>query len=101
MQTIPLQAVPSQSINVTLNGQDCTIRVYTLDTGLFLDLEVSGDVIVSAVICEDRTLIVRLAYLGFVGDLAFMDTQGTDDPLYTGLGSRWVLLYLSPSDFTV
>ena len=98
MQTIPLQAVPSQSINVTLNGQDCTIRVYTLDTGLFLDLEASGVPIVSAVICEDRTLLVRLAYLGFVGDLAFMDTQGTDDPLYSGLGSRWVLLYLTPSD---
>ncbi|MCP1257899.1 phage baseplate plug family protein [Acetobacter lambici] len=27
------------------------------------------------------------------GDLAFADTQGTQDPDYTGLGSRFVLVY--------
>lgn len=98
MQTIPLQAIPSQSLDVTLNGQACTIRIYTLSTGLYLDLLVNGNAIMTSVICEDRTLLVRLAYLGFIGDLAFMDTQGTDDPQYTGLGERWVLLYLLPSD---
>ncbi|WP_321900039.1 hypothetical protein [Paraburkholderia heleia] len=28
------------------------------------------------------------------GDLAFMDMQGADDPQYTGLGSRWLLVWL-------
>ena len=98
MQTIPLQAVPNQTLRTTLGAQSCTIRVYTLSTGLYLDLLVAGVPIVSAMICQDRTLIVREAYLGFVGDLAFMDTQGGDDPLYAGLGERWVLLYLTPAD---
>lgn len=98
MQAIPLQSVPSQTLSVTLGGQSCRINIYTLTTGLYLDLLVSGVPIVSATICEDRNRLVRLAYLGFVGDLAFMDTQGTTDPAYTGLGERWVLLYLTPGD---
>jgi hypothetical protein len=42
--------------------------------------------------------MVRETYLGFIGDLSFTDTQGTSDPVYTGLGSRFVLLYLEASD---
>lgn len=98
MQTIPLKQVPNQTIRTTLGGQSCQINIYTLDTGLYLDLLVNGSPILTTAICEDRNLIVREAYLGFVGDLAFMDTQGTEDPQYTGLGERWVLLYLSPAD---
>lgn len=98
MQVVPLQSVPSQAIKANLGGQSCQINVYTLSTGLFLDLYVNGSPIKTAAICEDRNLIVRLAYLGFTGDLAFMDTQGTSDPQYSGLGERWILLYLSPSD---
>ncbi len=98
MQTIPLQQVPSQTLRVTLSGQSCQINLYTLDTGLYLDLLVNGTAILTAAICEDRNLIVREAYLGFIGDLAFMDTQGSEDPQYSGLGERWVLLYLSPAD---
>jgi hypothetical protein len=36
--------------------------------------------------------------VGFIGDLIFIDTQGTSDPNYTGLGSRFLLAYLSPTD---
>lgn len=43
-------------------------------------------------------LIVRSAYLGFIGDLAFIDTQGTSDPIYAGLGTRFQLVYLFPVD---
>ena len=98
MQTIPLQAVPNQTLDVTLNGQSCRINVYTLSTGLFLDLYVNGIPIITGQHCADRALLVRLAYLGFIGDLSFMDTQGSTDPQYSGLGERWVLLYLLPSD---
>lgn len=98
MQTIPLKQVPNQTIRTTLGGQSCQINIYTLSVGIYLDLLVNGAAILTGAICEDRNLIVREAYLGFVGDLAFMDTQGTEDPQYTGLGERWVLLYLSPAD---
>lgn len=98
MQIIPITAIPSQRLFVVLNGQNCTIRVYQKSTGLYLDLALEGTTILSGVICRDRVRCVRQPYLGFVGDLAFMDTQGNDDPEYAGLGSRWVLMYLEESD---
>lgn len=94
MQTIPISAVPSQSLQVTLGTQNCKINIYTLSTGMFLDLFVNNDPILTGIICRDRLKLIRLAYLGFIGDLAFIDTEGTDDPVYTGLGTRFLLVYL-------
>ena len=57
--------------------------------------------IVCGVLCENLNRIVRSLYLGFSGDFVFFDTQGGNDPqdpIYTGLGSRFVLVYLTPSD---
>ena len=42
--------------------------------------------------------IVRDLYLGFVGDFIWFDTQGSSDPIYMGLGSRFILVYLAPAD---
>ncbi len=98
MQVIPLQAVPNQSLRVNLNGQVCSINVYTLTTGLYLDLYVLGAPIIEGQLCVDRAILVREAYLGFSGDLGFVDTQGTDDPVYTGLGNRFQLVYFLPTD---
>ncbi len=98
MQTIPLQQVPNQSFTAVLGGQQCRITLTTLSTGLFLSLWVNGAPIKVFQQCVDRCLLIRLSYLGFVGDLAFMDTQGTEDPEYSGLGERWVLFYVSPGD---
>jgi hypothetical protein len=95
---IPVTPVPSQIFNVNLASQVCTIKIYQRSTGLFLDLYVAASLIVGGVICQDANRIVRDAYLGFVGDLAFYDTQGSDDPEYSGLGSRWVLCYLEVAD---
>lgn len=98
MQTIPTIATPSQTLSVTLAAQPCKINVYQTTQGLFLDLYVNDVLIIGGVICENANRIVRSLYLGFVGDLMFFDTQGTDDPVYTGLGARWQLIYLAASD---
>lgn len=98
MNIIPLQPLPSQILNVSLAGQACVISVYQKTTGLFLNLTVTNTPRVFGVLCHDRVRLVRQPYLGFIGDLSFIDTQGVDDPQYTGLGSRWVLAYLTPED---
>lgn len=98
MQTIPLQPVPSQTVWVLLNQQPCQINVYSKGGYLFCDLYVNDALIIGGVICWNDNVIVRDAYLGFIGDLAFNDTQGNTDPVYTGLGSRYVLTYLAPAD---
>lgn len=98
MQIIPLTPTAAQSLTVVLESQNCTITASQKSTGMFLDLAVDNTPIISGVICRDRVRLVRQEYLGFVGDLAFMDTQGLDDPQYEGLGTRWVLMYLEASE---
>lgn len=98
MKTIPLQAVPSQTLDTQLANQNCTINVYQKTSGLFLDLYINNVTVRTATICRDRVKLIRDEYLGFAGDLAFVDTQGLDDPDYTGLGGRFVLMYWEAED---
>ncbi|MBU9656059.1 phage baseplate plug family protein [Burkholderia cenocepacia] len=98
MLNVPLMANPSQKLSVLLAGQNCQISVYQKTTGLYLDLSVNNAPIKSGIICRDRVRLIRYAYLGFIGDLTFFDTQGVDDPQYSGLGTRWQLVYLESGD---
>jgi hypothetical protein len=103
MMIIPVQAVPSQTLSAVLANQSCQIAIYQKpvgDTGatMFVDLLVNNAPIMTGVVARDRLRLVREPYLGFVGDLAFVDTQGASDPLYTGLGSRFQFLYVEPAD---
>ena len=98
MNIVAVQPLAYQQFSVVLNNQQCSIAIYQKSTGLFMDLTVNNVVLFTAVKCLNNTLIVRYAYLGFIGDLAFTDTQGKCDPFYTGLGSRFPLIYLAPSD---
>ena len=98
VQIVPLLATPSQSISVQLGGQACTLDIYQKSTGVFMDVYVNDALIIGGVACENKNRIVHSTYLGFIGDLAFFDTQGADDPDYTGMGTRWILLYLGPGD---
>jgi hypothetical protein len=112
---VPLQAVPNQTVAVTLASQSCQINVYekTRYTGftnlgvwnsytiMFMDLYVNNVLIVGGVIARNGVQIVRDAYFGFTGDFMFVDTQGTSDPTSSELGSRYQLFYLEASDIVI
>lgn len=98
MMTIPTSPAPSQALSVTLAGQNCKINLYQKDALMYLDLFVDGAPIVQAAVCRDRVNLIRQAYLGFIGGLAICDTQGVNDPAYTGMGSRFLLIYLEAGD---
>ena len=98
MLILPITARPAQKFSVLLAGQNCQISVYQKTTGLYLDLSINNAPIKSGIVCRDRVLLIRHAYLGFIGDLTFFDTQGVDDPEYSGLGARWQLVYLEAGD---
>lgn len=101
MIAVPLKPVPNQTAQIVLGGQSCVLHVYQLDYGLFCDVYVSNRLVIPGVICENLNRIVRSAYLGFSGDLAFWDAAGADDPqdpVYTGIGSRFFLLYFSAAE---
>ena len=91
--TIPLKAVPSQSVNVVLAGQPCTINLLLLGGRQYLSLSVNGTVICQTILIVNRSAIVRAAYTGFIGDIASIDTQGDEPPDYTGWGTRWALAF--------
>jgi hypothetical protein len=98
MQVVPLQPIPNQTLQVQLAGQACTINVYQQAYGLYVDILVGTTPIVQGIIGLNGNLIVRDTYFGFSGDLEFLDTTDNSDPVYTGFGTRWFLVYLSPSD---
>lgn len=97
-QVVPLYAVPNQTFYVPLTGQNCRLSIYQKSTGLFMDVFVDEAPIILGVICQDRNRIVRDLYLGFLGDFAFYDLQGSTDPIYTGLGDRFQLVYILPDE---
>lgn len=105
MQIIPLQAIPNQTLQVQLGGQNCTIAIQQTSYAMFFSLTLGSNSspTVAGINCENLNRLVRDAYLGFSGDLVFNDTQGTSDPVYTGLGglgARFQLAYLTPDDLT-
>lgn len=102
MLIVPLQAVPAQTVQTTLDSQSVQLYVYQRRYGLFIDVTVNNVLEIGGVICQNLNRIIRSAYLnmnaGFAGDFIFNDTQGTTDPVYTGLGARYQLLYLEQAD---
>jgi hypothetical protein len=102
MQIIPLQAIPSQVVQTNLAGQVVQLAVYQLRYGMFINVTINGVLEIGAVICRNLNRIIKSAYLnqesGFDGDFVFNDTQGATDPVYTGLGTQYQLLYLDSND---
>lgn len=88
--TVPLLATPSQSLLVTLGGQQCRIQIDAKSTGMFYSLWVSEVAIISGRICLN---LVPLVLFSFTGDMFFVDIAGNSDPTYDGLGSRYLLIY--------
>lgn len=109
---IPVQAVPSQTLLTFVSNQATQINLHAkniwvpVNSGIvtdppvfeernpiFMDVYLNNAPVVSSVLCRNNTKIIRDSYLGYIGDFAFQDTIGDEDPVYTGLGSRWQLIY--------
>lgn len=101
MQNIPLQNIPSQLTKVVLGGQNVQIFIYQKDQGVFVDINSDGVDIVVGVIARDAVPLVCREYAGFIGNLLFIDTQGNSDPFYSGLGSRFSLVYLTADEYVL
>lgn len=111
MQLVPLTAVPSQSVQAVLDGQSVSLSVYQLGfppvAELYCDLASDGTPIINCRKCRAFSgstteaapfMLLDASYWGFQGDFLFLDTQGDEDPQYSGLGSRWQLVYYTPDD---
>lgn len=93
MITIPLLQHPNQTFDIALNGQYCTITLLWRTTGLFFGLAVNGKQIADSVHCQHNQPVIWADYRGFIGTIRFFDTQGTSDPVWNSLGTRYELRY--------
>lgn len=100
MRIIPVKSLASQTLGVLLNEQNTLINVYQKFYGLYIDVFLNDVLVIGGVIARDRNRIIRSEYFNYLGDFAFFDTEGDDDPDYTGLGERFLLAYLTEDEFT-
>ena len=63
---------------------------------LYCDLTLNGSPLFVGMPCLNGKAIGNYPYLGFVGQLVFVDEQGGQDPSSPGLGTRYVLIYYVP-----
>jgi hypothetical protein len=95
---VPLLPVASQTFNATINDQATNINVYSRLGVLYMDVYLNAVLVIGGVACWNANVVIRNSYLGYSGDFAFYDTEGLEDPVYTGLGTRFILVYLFPSE---
>lgn len=99
MLEISLQPVPAQMTKVVLGGQNCQIALWQKPQGLFVDINADGVELITSVIARDAVPLICRDYMGFVGNLLFLDIQGRSDPEYTGLNDRFKLVYLNAEQY--
>lgn len=94
IRTIPIQQIPDQEFLIDLSGQKCEIHLYQRFRYIYMDLTVDDKILYQGKICLNGVDLVDSSYLNFKGQLKFVDTQGEDDPYYTGFDERWFLTYV-------
>lgn len=98
MNVVSLENKKSQSIFVNLDGQSCLIRLIQRESFMYMDLTVNDNPILQGVPCLYANKIVRYTYLGFSGDLFFLDNEGESDPSWDGLADRFPLYYITEAE---
>lgn len=101
MLSIQISATASQVVQTQVNNQSVVINIYQKAQGLFADVIANGTSIVAGVLCLDAVPLIGSDYLTFSGNFIFIDTQGNKDPHYSGLGSRFQLLYLTEEEYAL
>lgn len=98
MVEIPLMTAPSQSFQIILDDQECSIKVYQRNARLYLDLDRDGVRVVTGAVCLEGVSVIQIAQTLFKGSLHFVDTQGRTAPQWDGLGARWIMIYASAGE---
>lgn len=95
---VPLDPVANQVFNVLLDGQYCTIGLYSRNGHLFMNLAVDDTNVFLNSLCVNMNSVAQFNTHLFKGMLMFIDTLGKSAPFYSGLGSRFRLFYYTEAD---
>lgn len=82
---IPVQQVPNQTLTTTINNVIYGITLNTRLDELYMSITKNGEPIIYNRICLNKQPINE----GFV----FVDMDGLDNPVFSGLGDRYKLLW--------
>ncbi|MCX5619464.1 phage baseplate plug family protein [Bombella pollinis] len=93
LYTIPLAAIPAQSLTCPIAGLQCQFWLRQLASGLYIDITANNTPLLLGTLCQNGTDLLRSPLSPLPGTLYFGDNAGTSDPDFTGLGSRFLLYY--------
>lgn len=82
---IPLEPIPNQLVSTRINGNEYAVEVNTRLDKLYITLWVNG-----ALELINRAL---LSFAPVTQNLILVDMEGMDDGHYSGLGSRFILVW--------
>jgi len=99
MMQIPIQPEANQIVKTVVGGQNVQILLQQKPRGIFVDVNADGVDISAGVLALNETPLISRDYMGFEGNLYFIDTQGAADPEYTGLGERFQLVYIDAAEY--
>jgi len=98
MLLIPLKPVANQTVTVMLSGQVIRLAIREMTTGVYLTAWLDNVIVQSGILCVDRARMMDSNYDRFVGGFMFMDSQGLENPVSSGIGTRWNLYYLESGE---
>lgn len=84
---IPVSAIPNQFITTTIDGVTWSITLETRLGNIYISLSTKDGDVISNRVCRDRVSVG--------GGFVFVDTEGKQDPIYDGLGVRYLLLNIT------
>lgn len=102
MQKIPLAAIPSQQLNLVLNGQNVTLAIYVRAGFMYLDLAVDTAWIQYGRLITPGVLILPGTVPGFSGNFLILDMyrditeQRQID--YLRLNADFEMFYIPPAE---
>ena len=92
MKTIPIEKQPNQRFTVRINDKNVQIELITRGLFMYANISVENEPLFSGVICLNGVNIIRYPNKKLNCKIFFKDTQGEEDPVWLGLGDRWVLI---------
>lgn len=84
LMEIPLEPIPNQEVEFRVGDDNYTVNVITRSGSLYITVWREGEYIVN-----NRAL---MSFAPVTNNIQLIDTEGTEDPNYEGLGTRWLLV---------
>lgn len=99
MLTIPLQAIPAQSVPFSADGQQYNIRVwFDGDDLMLMDVTMNGSVVITSQPCLVGQQIIPFNYLEGAGGNFIFTTASGNNPAYANFGTSDILLYATNAE---